>query len=89
MAEFWRGIKGERRPAVPADFQHALMQEVLRSELIRIKALIATAALLAVVLWTVYLLDPDAINHVWRGRLRPAYLYGILDRKSTRLNSSH
>src|SRR6266478_3276764 len=78
MAEFWRGIKGERRPAVPADFQHALMQEVLRSELIRIKALIATAALLAVVLWTVYLLDPDAINHVWRGRLRPAYLYGIL-----------
>src|SRR5712671_4856954 len=78
MAEFWRGIKGERRPAVPADFQHALMQEVLRSELIRIKALIATAALLAVVLWTVYLLDPDAINHVWRGRLRPAYLYVIL-----------
>jgi adenylate cyclase len=74
----WWGSRGERRPAVPADFQHALMQEVLRSELIRIKALIATAALLAVVLWTVYLLDPDAINHVWRGRLRPAYLYGIL-----------
>jgi adenylate cyclase len=78
MAKFWRGIKGERRPAVPADFQHALMQEALRSELIRIRALIATAALLAVVLWTVYLLDPDAINHIWRGRLRPAYLYGIL-----------
>ena len=63
---------------MPADFQHALMQEVLRSELIRIRALIATAAVLAVVLWTVYLLDSDAINHVWRGRLRPAYLYGIL-----------
>jgi adenylate cyclase len=78
MAEFWRGIKGEQRPAVPADFQHALMREVLLSELIRIKTLIATAALLAVVLWTVYVLDPDAINHVWRGRLRPAYLYGIL-----------
>jgi adenylate cyclase len=78
MLGLWGGDKGERRPAVPADFRHALMQEVLRSELIRIKALIATAALLAVVLWTVYILDPDAINQVWRGRLRPAYLYGIL-----------
>src|ERR1700736_1571871 len=78
MAEFWRGSRGEQRSAVPADFQHALMQEVLRSELIRIRALIATAAVLAVVLWTVYLLDSDAINHVWRGRLRPAYVYAIL-----------
>jgi adenylate cyclase len=69
---------GQQKRAAPADFQHALMQQVLRSELIRVRALIATAALLAVVLWTVYLLDPDAINHVWRGRLRPAYLYAIL-----------
>jgi adenylate cyclase len=78
MLGLWGGNKKGEQPAVPADFQHALMREVLRSELIRIKALIATAAVLAVVLWTIYILDPDAINHVWRGRLRPAYLYAIL-----------
>jgi adenylate cyclase len=73
-----RSNKDKRQPAVSADFHHALMQEVLRSELIRINALIATASLLAVILCTVYILDADAINHVWRGQLRPAYLYAIL-----------
>jgi len=47
MAGFWRGKGGKQRPAVSADFEHALTQEVLRSELIRVKALIATALLLA------------------------------------------
>src|SRR5229473_2125339 len=78
MAGFWRKKKEGQDGAVSADFRHALMQEVLRSELIRIKALIATTALLGVILWTVYTLDPDAINHVWRGGLRPVYLYAIL-----------
>jgi adenylate cyclase len=78
MPRLWWESKDQQRPAVPAGFQHALMQEVLRSELIRIKALIATAVLLAVVLCTVYILDPDAINHVWRGHLKPTYLYAIL-----------
>ena len=70
--------KGEQRSAVSADFEHALTQEVLRTELVRIKALIATTSLLAAVLWAVYILEPEAVNHIWRGRLRPAYLYVIL-----------
>jgi len=47
-----RGLRGnkEARPAVSADFQHALMQQVLRTELIRIKALIGTTALLTIML---------------------------------------
>jgi adenylate cyclase len=69
---------GKARPAVSADFEHALTQEVLRTELARIKALIATTSLLTIILWTVYILEPDAVNHIWRGRLRPAYLYLIL-----------
>jgi len=64
--------------AVSADFEHALTQEVLRTELIRIKALIATTSILGVMLWTVYILDPEALNHVWRGHLKPVYLYAIL-----------
>lgn len=61
-----------------ADFEHALTQEVLRTELVRIKALIATTSLLAAVLWAVFILEPEAVDHLWRGRLRPAYVYVIL-----------
>jgi adenylate cyclase len=63
---------------VSANFDHALAREVLRTELIRIKALIATAVLLFVVLWAVDLLDPEGLNHIWRGRFRPVYLSAAL-----------
>jgi len=78
MPVLWRNSGGKRRSAMSADFEHALMQEVLRTELVRIKALIATTSLLAVILLSVYFLDPDALNHIWRGHLRPAYLNLIL-----------
>jgi adenylate cyclase len=78
MSTVWGGNKGGQRPAVPADFERALTQEVLRSELIRVKALIATTLLLAAILLTVYFLAPDAVNAVWRGGLRPSYLYVTL-----------
>jgi adenylate cyclase len=63
---------------VSANFDHALAREVLRTELIRVKALIATASLLFVVLWAVDLLDPEGLNHIWRGRFRPVYLTAAL-----------
>ena len=78
MPVLWRNSGGKRRSAMSTDFEHALMQGVLRTELVRIKALIATTSLLAVILLSVYFLDPDALNHIWRGHLRPAYLYLIL-----------
>jgi adenylate cyclase len=78
MLGLWRELVARKRSAMSADFEHALMQEVLRTELLRIKALIATASVLAVVIWTVYILDPVAVERLWRGGLRPAYLYVIL-----------
>lgn len=66
------------RESVSADFDHALTQEILRTELVRIKALIGTAALLGAMLCTVYLVEPQALNRVWMGHLKPAYLYSIL-----------
>ena len=78
MLGLWRSNAGEQRPAVSAEFEHALAQEVLRTELVRIRALIATTSLLTIILWTVYILEPEAVNHIWRGRMRPAYLYVIL-----------
>ena len=64
--------------AVPADFTHALMQQVLRTELIRIKALIGTSALLAIMFFTIRAIDPYAVEHLWHGRLKPSDLYAIL-----------
>src|SRR5712664_2879192 len=77
MAGFW-GKKDGQGSAVSADFQHALMQEVMRTELIRIKALIATTLLLSVILWTVYFLAPEAVSRVWHGNLKPVYLYAVI-----------
>ena len=63
---------------VSSEFEQALTQEVLRTELIRVKALIGTTVLLAAFLWSVYILEPDAVNELWRGNLKPSYLYAIL-----------
>lgn len=71
----WRVRK---REAVSTDFDQALTQEILRAELIRIKALIGTAALLGGMLCIVYLVEPQALDRVWMGHLKPAYLYSIL-----------
>ena len=77
MAWFWQGKKTEG-PAVSADFRHALTQEVLRTELIRIKALIGTAAVLGLMLLIIHTFDPYAVEHLWHGRLKPTDLYLIL-----------
>jgi adenylate cyclase len=75
MAVFWRAKADGQPAAVSADFERALTHEVLRTELIRIRALIATTSLLAAILWTVYILEPGAVDAMWRGGLRPAYMY--------------
>jgi adenylate cyclase len=55
----FRGNKTTRhRATVSVDFRHALMQQVLRTEPTRIKALIATTAVLAAMLFTFYILNP-------------------------------
>src|SRR5690348_616687 len=69
---------GTKREALASDFDHALSQEILRTELIRIKALIGTAALLAVALCTFYFFEPQVLEQLWRGGLKPSYLYSIL-----------
>jgi adenylate cyclase len=68
----------DERPTVSADFQHALMQQVLRTELIRIKALIGTTLFFAILLFTLHAIDPYAVEHLWHGRLTPGSLYMIL-----------
>ena len=77
MAWFGQG-KTTEDSAVSAGFQHALTQEVLGTELIRVKALIGTAAALGLLLLTIHTIDPYAVEHLWHGRLKPTDLYLIL-----------
>jgi hypothetical protein len=72
MLGLWRGSGDEQRPAVSAEFEHALTQEVLRTELVRVKALVATTLLLTAIVWTVYFLAPDAVSAVWGAVSGPA-----------------
>jgi adenylate cyclase len=78
LADFWRGMVGPPRAAMSKDFDHALMREVLRSELVRIKALIATTVILTVIVWATYFFEAGAVNHLWQGRMKPEYFYEIL-----------
>ncbi len=73
-----RGNTDARGAAVSADFAQALTQQVLRTELIRIKALIGTTVLLTAMLAILHAVDPYAVEHLWHGRLTPSRLYVIL-----------
>jgi adenylate cyclase len=78
MLGFWGKKTKDRDTGVSADFQRALMQEVMTTELLRIKALIATTAVLGVILGTVYFFASEAVSRVWHGNLKPQYLYSII-----------
>ena len=78
MAGFWGKGKSDQDTGVSADFQRALMQEVMATELLRVKALIGTTLLLFAILWTVYFLAPEKMSQVWHGNLKPHYLYSVM-----------
>ncbi|KQW22487.1 adenylate cyclase [Afipia sp. Root123D2] len=69
---------GDGQSALSSDFQRALTREILKTELLRVKALIVTTTVITAILWTVYILAPEKIENLWHGNLKPAYLYIIL-----------
>jgi adenylate cyclase len=75
---FWRDFGSGRHAAVSADFGHALMREVMRTEQVRIKALIATSVLLSLFITGLYVFDPYAITHLWHGTMHPSVLFYVL-----------
>jgi adenylate cyclase len=76
MIRFW-GAKSEK-PTVSADFQRELTQQILRTELIRVKALIGTTVLMASLILTVNAVDPSAIQRLWHGRYNTNEIFAIL-----------
>jgi adenylate cyclase len=78
MLRLWRGLAKKQRGAASADFERALTREVLRTEQLRIRTLIATSALLLVALWAIDLIAPRGLEQLWRGQFRAAYLTAII-----------
>ncbi len=78
MSGFWGKKTKDEDAGVSADFQRALTHEVMSTELLRIKALIATAVLLSIIVWTVYFIVPEKVSQVWHGNLKPHYLYSVI-----------
>ncbi|MBR1154978.1 adenylate/guanylate cyclase domain-containing protein [Bradyrhizobium sp. JYMT SZCCT0428] len=76
MFGFWGNTS--EKPVVSADFQRALTQQILRTELIRIKALIGTTVLIGALILIVHVFDPNAIQKLWHGRFDPSELFIVL-----------
>src|SRR3954469_24814880 len=69
MQMSWKpGRQKEReRMALFSDFRRALTREILLTELLRIKAVIATASVLVACALTAYAVVPDRIERIWHG----------------------
>ena len=76
IANFWRAIVGPHQ-AVSKDFEHMLMREVMRTELIRVRTLIAVALVIVFNLLMVQIFDPAVVRRVWRG-INPGYIYAVI-----------
>lgn len=60
------------------DFERELTREVLRTELLRVRALITTGCVIILFLTATYLIDPAVVNRVWRGTGGLVEVYGLL-----------
>ena len=76
IAQFWRDIFGPHE-AVSKDFEHMLMREVMRSEQVRVRAVIAVAVGIIVIAGIIHIFYPDIVQRVWHG-VDPNAVFRIL-----------
>ena len=60
-------LKARRKAVLSEAFERELTREVLRTELLRVKALIATGCLMLVLLTATLVVDPAIASRIWRG----------------------
>jgi adenylate cyclase len=70
--------KTRQHAALSSDFERELTREVLRTELLRVRALIMTGCVMMLFLTAIYLIDPAVVNRVWRGTEGIIAVYGLL-----------
>ena len=76
IRDFWRQIVGPHEP-VSKEFEHMLMREVMRTELLRVKALIIVAIVIMFNISCVRVLFPGVEERIWRG-INPNTIFLIL-----------
>ncbi len=70
--------KARQHAVLAEDFERELTREVLRTELMRVRALIMTGCVMGLFLTVVYLIDPAVVDRVWHGIGGLAEIYGLL-----------
>jgi adenylate cyclase len=76
MTGHWWKRGAEARPEVSADYHHALMQEVLRAELVRVKVILITLTTLLAALTAMLLIWPATVQHIWHDHFPVPQFYG-------------
>ncbi|WP_422279911.1 adenylate/guanylate cyclase domain-containing protein [Bradyrhizobium sp.] len=77
MIEFWREIVRPHEQ-VSKDFEHMFMREVMREELVRVRALIIVAIVILFIVALTHALFPDVVQRVWHNGVNPNSIYVIL-----------
>ncbi|WP_027552505.1 adenylate/guanylate cyclase domain-containing protein [Bradyrhizobium sp. Cp5.3] len=70
--------KKRQHAVLSEDVERELTREVLRTELLRVRALIMTGCVMMVFLTAIYLIDPAVVNRVWRGTGGLVVEYGLV-----------
>jgi adenylate cyclase len=78
IADVWHGLAGDSHERVSKEFDHLLMREVMRSELIRVQSLVVVTAALAIIVTLVHIFVPDVVQRIWRGGASPNSLYPVM-----------
>jgi adenylate cyclase len=78
MWRHWWAKLGLAGSEVSPDFEHALMREVMRTELLRVKTLIITTCIIIGLLVAIDIFEPELEYRVWRGRVNPLYAQALL-----------
>ena len=76
ISQYWHEMFGPHE-AVSKDFEHMLMREVMRTELVRVRALIIVALVIMLNISIVHVVFPDVVQRVWRD-VNPNLIYLIL-----------
>jgi adenylate cyclase len=72
----WRAMVGPQEPA-SKEFEHMLMREVMRTELIRVRAIIAVAIVIMLNVAWVHAFLPSVVDRIWHG-VNPNTIYRVL-----------
>lgn len=63
---------------VSAEFRHALMRQVLKTEVVRVTAVIVFTSGLALTSLALYFVAPAGIERIWHGQFAPPYVLAIV-----------